>query len=64
MADYESLQNMQLYKIPYIHLSRRILENALLRKIRRRIMEEVSVDLPELKIVKQEEFGTIFKGEI
>lgn len=62
--DYESLQNLQLNKIPYIHLSRRILENALLKKIRRRIMEEVSVDLPELKIVKQEEFGTAFKGEI
>ncbi len=61
--DYESLQNIRLYKIPYIHLSRRILENALLRKIRRRIMEEVSIDLPELKVVKQEEFGTTFNGE-
>ncbi len=62
--DYESLHNLHLSKIPYIHLSRRILENALLGKIRRRIMEEISIDLPELEILKQEEFGTIFKGEI
>ncbi len=62
--DYESLQSLQLNRISYIHLSRRILENALLGKIRRRLMEEISVDLPELKILKQEEFGTIFNGKI
>lgn len=62
-SSYESLQNLQLNKIPYIHLSRRMIENLLLRKIRRRIMEEITIDLPEIKIVKQEEFGTIFKGE-
>ena len=59
---YEALKTLQLSKKPFIHLTRRVLENAILGKIRRRIMEEITLDLPDIVVVKQEKFGTTYSG--
>ena len=60
---YEALNTLHLVKQPFIHLSRRVLENVILSKIERRIMEEITADLPELLLVKQEKIGTTFPSE-
>lgn len=55
---YEGLLTAQLQKIPIIILEKRNLENTVLAYIRRRLMEEVIVELPELITLKQDQIGT------
>ncbi len=57
-ATYEGLLIAQLQKIPIVILEKRNLENAVLASIRRRLMEEVAVDLPEIITLKQDQIGT------
>jgi len=59
---YEALLAAQLVKLPIVILSRRNLENLMLNAIRRKIMEEVTIDLPEILSVKQDDIGTIYSG--
>ncbi|MHA1532883.1 MAG: hypothetical protein ACTSR6_12905 [Candidatus Heimdallarchaeota archaeon] len=55
---YEGLLTAQLQKIPIVILEKRNLENAVLASIRRKLMEEVAVDLPEIITLKQNQIGT------
>lgn len=57
---YEILLSLNLKKIPVIIISRRVLENILLGKIRRKLMEDMNIDLPELTILKQDEIGVVY----
>ena len=57
---YDALLLAQAYKIPLIILERRNIENIILGKIRRILMEDVSKDLLDLKIIKQEKIGNTF----
>jgi putative NIF3 family GTP cyclohydrolase 1 type 2 len=57
---YDALLAAQTYKIPLIILERRNIENIILGKIRRILMEDVSKDLLDLKIIKQEKIGNKF----
>ena len=54
---YDALLTVQVYKIPLVILERRNIENIILGKIRRILMEDVSKDLLDLKIIKQEKIG-------
>ena len=55
---YEGLLTAQLQKIPIVILEKRNLENAVLSGIRRKLMEEVAVDLPEIITLKQDQIGS------
>jgi len=57
---YDALLTAQTYKIPLVILERRNIENIILGKIRRTLMEDVSKDLLDLKIIKQEKIGNTF----
>jgi len=57
-ATYDGLLTAQLQKIPIVILEKRNLENAVLASIRRKLMEEVAVDLPEIITLKQDQIGT------
>ncbi|MHA1440717.1 MAG: Nif3-like dinuclear metal center hexameric protein [Candidatus Heimdallarchaeota archaeon] len=57
---YDALLTAQTYKIPLVILERRNIENIILGKIRRILMEDVSKDLLDLKIIKQEKIGNTF----
>lgn len=54
---YEAKLELNLRKFPTIFVSRRSLENSVLAKIRRKIMEDFTSDLPELIVLKQDEIG-------
>lgn len=55
---YEGLLTAQLQKIPLVILEKRNLDNAILASIRRKLMEEVAVDLPEIITLKQDQIGS------
>jgi len=57
---YDALLTVQTYKILLVILERRNIENIILGKIRRILMEDVSKDLLDLKIIKQEKIGNTF----
>jgi putative NIF3 family GTP cyclohydrolase 1 type 2 len=57
-TSYEGLLTAQLQKLSLVILEKRNLENAVLACIRRRLMEEVAVDLPEIVTLKQDQIGT------
>ncbi|NHJ84155.1 MAG: hypothetical protein FK734_01750 [Asgard group archaeon] len=54
---YEALLTIQQVKLPLIIIERRNIENIVLSNIQRNIMENVSIDIPEIIIMKQEEIG-------
>ncbi|NHJ31704.1 MAG: hypothetical protein FK732_02470 [Asgard group archaeon] len=54
---YEGLLTAQLQKLPLVILEKANLENAVLASIRRRLMEEVVTDLPEIITLKQDKIG-------
>ena len=58
---YEVSLVINLIKKPIIIIGQRILDNLILGKIRRKIMEELEIDLPNLIVYKQEEIGTYVK---
>jgi putative NIF3 family GTP cyclohydrolase 1 type 2 len=57
-VNYEALLAAQLAKLPLVIIGKRNLENMLISKIRRKLMEEVTIDLPDIIVKKQEEIGT------
>jgi putative NIF3 family GTP cyclohydrolase 1 type 2 len=57
---YEALLAAQLNKLPLVIIGKRNLENMIISKIRRKLMEEVTLNLPEIIIKKQEEIGAKF----
>ncbi|NHK31211.1 MAG: hypothetical protein FK730_07660 [Asgard group archaeon] len=57
-VSYEALLSAQLVKLPIVIIGKRNLENMLISKIRRTLMEEVTINLPDIIIKKQEEIGT------
>ena len=54
---YEAKLELNLRKFPAIFVGRRSMENAVLAKIRRKIMEDFTSDLPEFIVLKQDEIG-------
>ncbi|HUU79783.1 MAG TPA: Nif3-like dinuclear metal center hexameric protein [candidate division Zixibacteria bacterium] len=59
-VSYELLLSLNLKKIPVVITSRRVLENILLGKIRRMLMEDMNIDLQELTTLKQDEIGVVY----
>ncbi|MFW9923071.1 MAG: Nif3-like dinuclear metal center hexameric protein [Candidatus Thorarchaeota archaeon] len=57
---YEAKVSVHLAKIPIIIVGRENLENNSLSKIRRMLMEYITVDLPELETLKQQFQGTLY----
>jgi putative NIF3 family GTP cyclohydrolase 1 type 2 len=57
---YEALLAAQLIKLPLVIVGKRNLENMIISKVRRKLMEEVTINLPEIIIKKQDEIGTKF----
>ncbi|HUT81506.1 MAG TPA: Nif3-like dinuclear metal center hexameric protein [Candidatus Bathyarchaeia archaeon] len=60
---YEAILAAQLVKLSIVIIGKRNLENLVLSYIRRKIMEDITIDLPEIIIVKQEEIGTIYSND-
>ncbi|MDY6902031.1 MAG: Nif3-like dinuclear metal center hexameric protein [Cyanobacteriota bacterium] len=56
---YEALLVAKLIQLPVVVLGRRNLENVTLGNISRRLMEEITITLPELITVKQDKIGTV-----
>jgi putative NIF3 family GTP cyclohydrolase 1 type 2 len=57
---YEALLTAQLIKLPLVVVGKRNLENMIISKVRRKLMEEVTINLPEIIIKKQDEIGATF----
>jgi putative NIF3 family GTP cyclohydrolase 1 type 2 len=57
-VSYDALLAAQLVKLPIVIIGKRNLENMIISKIRRILMEEVTLDLLDIIIKKQEEIGT------
>ncbi|NHJ48066.1 MAG: hypothetical protein FK733_09785 [Asgard group archaeon] len=55
---YEALLAAQLIKLPLVIVGKRNLENMIISKVRRKLMEEITINLPEIIIKKQDEIGT------
>jgi putative NIF3 family GTP cyclohydrolase 1 type 2 len=60
-VSYEALLAAQLVKLPIVIIGKRNLENMLISKIRRKLMEEVTIDLPNIIIKKQDEIGSVYQ---
>ncbi|MBN1331126.1 MAG: Nif3-like dinuclear metal center hexameric protein [Candidatus Heimdallarchaeota archaeon] len=60
---YEALLAAQLMKLSIAIIGKRNLENLVLNHIRRKIMEEITIELPEIIVLKQDEIGSIFTNE-
>ncbi len=58
---YEALLSAQLVKLPIMIIGKSNLENIIISKIRRYLMEEVTINLPEIQIKKQDKIGTIYQ---
>ncbi len=57
-TSYEGILTAQLQKLPLVILEKRNLENAMLASIRRKLMENITVSLPEIITLKQDEIGS------
>ena len=55
---YDALLLAQQIKLPLVILGNRVLENIIIGNIRRKILEELTIDLPELVTIKQDEIGS------
>ncbi|MGC9778264.1 MAG: Nif3-like dinuclear metal center hexameric protein [Candidatus Heimdallarchaeota archaeon] len=56
---YEGLLVAKFFKLPLVILGRRNLENIVIGNISRRLMEEITITLPEIVLFKQDEIGTV-----
>ncbi len=62
-VSYEALLAAQLMKLSIIITGKKNLENLILNHIRRKIMEDITIDFPEIIIAKQDEIGTIYSHD-
>jgi putative NIF3 family GTP cyclohydrolase 1 type 2 len=58
---YKALLTAQLYRLSLCILGQRVFENVMLRIIRRRIMEEGTIDTPEIITIPQAEISATFE---
>ena len=58
---YEALLAAQLVKLPIVIIGKRNLENIVISKIRRNLLEEVTINLSDIIIKKQDKIGSIYQ---